>query len=387
MERCSDAKRKGFFWSVDEKFQQSFEEQEARSQVGNLQDNEGGKDGRSSKKKGKANVSVLQPALKRSVKMDSKGGPLPPPLTSTPLVPKSSAAFGSAQLLSSSFSPGSAQFNSHSILPPTLNSSTPQISASSASNSSILTAGSTNGTSVDTQSTSIPPLPPSLYIPIVVGPIPASHSSSSLATDPNNTNPLASTAIVLHESTLILNPEVFSHLTPEQVKELEGLGAQKALEILQGYIARFLKEQRLKKREGVRGRGRGRGTPKRGRGGGRTSDGTSTINESSSIDASANDKPTLGNSTLFTTTPLPLRDVQPQPTGETSNGSAQSVHPPVDVAEPISVDTKPPVPVPMADTSVMAVDDSADPIVIVDDSDSSEAPATKRRKLDVPSIS
>jgi forkhead box protein K len=376
MERCSDAKRKGFFWSVDEKFQQSFEEQEARSQVGNLQDNEGGKDGRSSKKKGKASVSILQPALKRSVKMDSKGGPLPPPLTSTPLVPKSSAAFGSAQLLSSSFPTGSAQFNTHSILPATLNSST------SASTSS---AGPTNGTSADTQSTSIPSLPPSLYIPIVVGPIPASHSSSSLATDLNNTNPLASTAIVLHESTLILNPEVFSHLTPEQVKELEGLGAQKALEILQGYIARFLKEQRLKKREGVRGRGRGRGAPKRGRGGGRTSDGTSTINESSSIDASANEKSTLGNSTLFTTTPLPLRDVQPQ--GNASNGSAQSVHPPVDVTEPTSVDTKPPVPVPMADTGVMAVDDSADPIVIVDDSDSSEAPATKRRKLDVPSVS
>ena len=51
---------------------------------------------------------------------------------------------------------------------------------------------------------------------------------------------------------------IFSHLTTEQLKELEGLGAQKALEILQGHIVRFLKEK-MRSEGGGRGRGRGRG--------------------------------------------------------------------------------------------------------------------------------
>src|SRR6266478_3510929 len=49
--------------------------------------------------------------------------------------------------------------------------------------------------------------------------------------------------ISLHNNTLYLNPDVFVHLTPNQVKGLEALGAQKALEILQEYIAAFLKEK------------------------------------------------------------------------------------------------------------------------------------------------
>jgi forkhead box protein K len=60
---------------------------------------------------------------------------------------------------------------------------------------------------------------------------------------------------VLHENQLILNPTIFSHLTPEQLRELEALGAQKALEILQGHIVRFLKE-RIKTEGRARGRGR-----------------------------------------------------------------------------------------------------------------------------------
>jgi len=62
-----------------------------------------------------------------------------------------------------------------------------------------------------------------------------------------------------------LNPTIFGHLTTEQLKGLETLGAQKALEILQGYIVRFLKERiktesgRGRGKGGARGRGRGRG--------------------------------------------------------------------------------------------------------------------------------
>lgn len=55
-------------------------------------------------------------------------------------------------------------------------------------------------------------------------------------------------------------------MTAEKLKELEGLGAQKALEILQGHLVQFLKE---KMRGEGGGRGRGRGRRGRGRGGGR----------------------------------------------------------------------------------------------------------------------
>ena len=340
MERCADAKRKGFFWSVDEKFEHTFQEQESRSHWSKSHDNEGGREGRPTRKKEKGGASILDPPLKRSVKSDMKA--LPPPLTSTPLAMKTSAPI------------------SHSLtqVPPV--KSAPQTHAySHTPSSSTAIAGPSNGP----PTTTIPPLPPSLFIPIVVGPIPASHPSSSLS---NGSNPLASTAIVLHDSTLILNPDVFSHLTPEQVKELEALGAQKALEILQGYIARFLKEQRLKKRDGGRVRGRGRGS-KAGRGSTRADGSLST----------GGDTAAQVKSGPFTMTPLPPRDIRPQPNGEMTNKLA-----PIDArgndTEPTCVETKPPVPVPVVGTAV----DTTEPIIVVDDSDSSEAPAAKRRKLD-----
>lgn len=86
MERCGGDRGKGFFWSIDEKDQQAFEEQEAKSkQSANAVT---GVEGVKGKKKEKG-ASILEPPLKRSVKGDLKGAPLPPPLTSTPLVPKS----------------------------------------------------------------------------------------------------------------------------------------------------------------------------------------------------------------------------------------------------------------------------------------------------------
>ena len=83
-----------------------------------------------------------------------------------------------------------------------------------------------------------------------------SSSPEASATDPK--------PIVLHQNTLILNPTIFAHLTPPQLRDLEALGAQKALEILQGYIVRYYKEKL--RAEGGRGRGRGRGRRARGAG-------------------------------------------------------------------------------------------------------------------------
>jgi len=54
----------------------------------------------------------------------------------------------------------------------------------------------------------------------------------------------SSPPISLQSDTIVLNPVIFSGLTSEQLKELEALGAKKAIEILQSYIVRFLKEKR-----------------------------------------------------------------------------------------------------------------------------------------------
>lgn len=109
---------------------------------------------------------------------------------------------------------------------------------------------------------------PNVVLPIIVAPLPESYDSSSaaaaLASSPAAAI-LSSPPMVVHEGTLILNPTVFSHLTPERLKELEQMGTQKALETLQGDVARFLK---AKMRPEGAGRGRGRGKAKA-RGGGR----------------------------------------------------------------------------------------------------------------------
>ena len=112
-------------------------------------------------------------------------------------------------------------------------------------------------------SSSMPQIPSNVSLPIVVAPLPESHpASASAAALVSSTSPasaiLTTPPIVLHAGTLILNPVIFSHLTAERLKELEGLGAQKALEILQGHIVRFLKEK-MRSEGGARGRGRGRG--------------------------------------------------------------------------------------------------------------------------------
>jgi forkhead box protein K len=353
-------------------------DQEARIQPGK------GLDGETGKPKKKSGVSVLEPPLKRSVKGDAKGGPLPPPLTSTPLAPRKFAPFGPATRplashesaspyapVAFSVKPGSVD----SLLPHSI-ASTGELAASAPTSMSTSTP---LGESPAVERGSIPSLPPSLFIPIVVGPIPPSHSSSSLPTD-SNPNPLASNAIVLHDSTLILNPEVFSHLTPAQVKELEALGAQKALEILQGYIARYLKEQRLKNRTNVRGRGRGRNTPRRGRGGSvKAGDGAPATGEGSPYPAPEG-KPTMVDSGPFTTVPLPPWDVQPRLNGDVA--TLRTTRSPARAVVPTTcVDAKSPDSVSVADPG-SAPCDLADAIIVVDDSDSSDSPAAKRRKLD-----
>jgi forkhead box protein K len=340
VERSAGERGKGFYWTVEADCERMFEEQEARAATSAAG---GGKDSKVGGRKGKS-AAALDPPFKRSVRGEPKGAPLPPPLTSTPLVFKPQQAAESASGTSvkvepsSTASPGPA--DSASVQPTSTpsTSTSPQIK-SGASHAEL----STSSPSVS----SIPLIPASVVLPIIVGPVPASHpsaaSSDVQSTSSAATSHLSTPPIVLHENQLILNPTIFSHLTPAQLRELEALGAQKALEILQGHIVRFLKE-RIKTEGRARGRSRGK----------RSSAGTQ---------AEKREKPPPSTE-LFTTTPLPTRSAPPPmdallPTPSPSGGSDAQAE----------ADTSPP-----------------SPIVIVDDDEPSDGPAPKRRRLDAEDV-
>jgi forkhead box protein K len=188
---------------------------------------------------------------------------------------------------------------------------------------------------------------------------------------------------------LYLDPSVFSHLTQEQLKELEALGAMKAIEILKGYIVNYFKAK--KKVEAGKARGRGRGRGKKGGGMGR---GGGVVGSS------------VGGP--FTNTPLPARGIhspglQDKDQYGKMNGASTSSE----------VDSKPPIPVPINSIPPMSSltrspvmgslpppivapipngngtggrGNVTSPILIVDDVDDDvekERPMAKRRRLDV----
>jgi hypothetical protein len=195
-------------------------------------------------------------------------------------------------------------------------------------------------------------LPASVCLPIIVGPVPPSHPSSS--------NPEQAQPIILHNNTLILSPTIFSHLSPEQLRELEALGAQKALEILQGHIVRYLKEKMT----------RGRGRTKRARGG-----------RGGTLGSRDTKAPTAGGP--FTTMPLPSRTSQlvTVPGFESAQTQAPVAHPPTAESVAVSVAEKPPVPVPI--TSSAPPPRSESPLIVVDVDSADEGPAMKKRRINV----
>ena len=323
-----------------------FEEQEARAASSAAA---GSKDAKVGGRKGKS-TAALEPPFKRSVRGEPKGAPLPPPLTSTPLVFKREAAPQPAQESASEPTvkvEPSQQITSIASPGPADSSSAQPTSSLSISTSPQLATGAIPAEHATTSSSvsSIPPIPASVILPIIVGPVPASHPSAA-PSDAQGTNSDATRPIVLHENQLILNPTIFSHLTPTQLRELEALGAQKALEILQNHIVRFLKE-RIK----TEGRARGRGRGKRTRG---------TAPGDTGAQAEKKEKP-LPSTGPFTTTPLPIR----------------SAPPPMDALLP--------TPSPSGGSDAQAEADASppSPIVVVDDDEPSDCPALKRRRLDI----
>jgi forkhead box protein K len=388
MERCAGERGKGFFWSVDEKFEHTLEakvkaaDAAASAPSGSTSIPAPNTNAKSTSKKRDKGASLLEPPLKRSVR-DVKGGPLPPPLTSTPLVMKSSSAPAPS---ATSYTHSSSSYNN---LPPTSEQTSPSPTATPSGSwpphPSTTPITQTSSAAGPNHPTSIIALPPDLRVPLVVGPAPPLPSSSATNTSTPDSDP-----IVLRAGVLYLDPSVFSHLTQEQLKELESLGAMKAIEILKGYIVNYFKAK--KKVEAGKARGRGRGRGKKGgmgRGGGAVS---------SSVGGP------------FTNTPLPARGIHHTPGLQDKdqytvmNGSA-----------PLEVDSKPPVPVPvnsvppmssLTQSPIMASlpppplaapipngngtagrRDVASPILVVDDIDDDaereERPVAKRRRLDV----
>ncbi|KAI6035487.1 hypothetical protein F5J12DRAFT_887274 [Pisolithus orientalis] len=389
MERSTGEHGKGFFWSVDEQFEHTFEEQEAKAQAqsraqlqsqaqaanqGQAPPTAGGKDGKKKK------VNALEPPLKRSVK--NSNGPLPPPLTSTPLPLPSRATTGAVTQpielggMTMSEGPKAEPVVSSGIGGPV--DKKPSTAAGTATDP-VAPAASISGAP-----SPLSALPASVCLPIVVGTVPSSNPSSS--TSSTEEPP----PIVLHNNSLVLSPLIFSSLTPDQLKALEEMGAQRALEVLQGHIVRYLKERmgRRKKRKAV-----GEKNNKKGE----------------------NKAEGAERSSPFTTTPLPPRGGQGPPKPQPPSTSALS--PPVPSSSsskgllatqpdfqiagtkrpasdssriketvPASVDSRPPVPVPIHSaylaTSGKCPERPASPIIIVDDEDAEDGRVAKKRRVD-----
>ncbi|KAK7060247.1 Pre-rRNA-processing protein fhl1 [Paramarasmius palmivorus] len=341
MERCGGDRGKGFFWSLDEVHLHTLEEQDARMEQ------EGGK----GKKKEKGGAALSEPPLKRSVK-DAKGAPLPPPLTSKPLVKAASKttpmtstvaaastsggdkATGTSQspaVTTGVFSyqqmgPNYAQTslsssNPYAVLtqgpwgmhgkyphhnpyiqhphppphphtqqnsPPVGASSLPQTSTSglaTAPSPPPITATTTPSTSTTTTTaaptvTSPPPIAASSPIPAqtktTTTAIPATQQSQTDVTPsipfalesvvvpiviglPPNADASATPSttkhppMVVYDSKIYLDPEVFNGLSKDMLNTLEKLGASKAIQFLTSHMTRVLKEReslaRKKKKE------------------------------------------------------------------------------------------------------------------------------------------
>ncbi|EST09160.1 Transcription factor, fork head [Kalmanozyma brasiliensis GHG001] len=88
---------------------------------------------------------------------------------------------------------------------------------------------------------------PAIRIPLIIGTPPS--SAAAAAADKPKAAPgtieslLETPPIVHHDGKLYLSPQVFGHLNAGQLAQIEGLGAQQALQVLQAYLVTHLKER------------------------------------------------------------------------------------------------------------------------------------------------
>lgn len=329
LERCAGERGKGFFWSNDPRFEHQFEDQEGR---GSANAASGAKDPSKAKVKGS---KILEPPLKRSVKGDPKT-PLPPPLTSTPLPAFSSSLSNQNPSTQRQATTITQSPVSEVKLSPSVKEEPMMVLESSPAQMNVASSPSRKHEDPNTASfqaatsaanAQMPTIPSDMdmRVPIIIG----STSPSSAPSDPlsgkASTFDLSSPPISLQRDTIILNPAIFSSLTPEQLKELESLGAKKAIEILQSYIVRFLKERI--KTEGAKAKGKKKkdkkkkDTSTKEEGTGNADQTNSAVAQPGSISMKSKAK-VDASSTPFTTAPLPLRkSIQPK----TATGTANTI--------------------------------------------------------------
>lgn len=200
--------------------------------------------------KTKRKGAPLEPALKRSIKGDTKGAPLPPPLTSSPLAFKTTATSKASSIPATNTELGNSVANqmhnstypSHVNQPAGYSGANPYASLAQTNWEMQSTSGSTAPTS---QAPASQPAVPDVNIPIVLGSIPPTHPDYAPG-HPNNS--AKEGYMVLHERKLILDPNVFGELTKEMLEQLEKMGAPTALSVLTGHMIRALKERRARER-------------------------------------------------------------------------------------------------------------------------------------------
>jgi hypothetical protein len=378
---------------VDENFAQTLEEQELKAQQAAAAAAQGLNVETKSKKKDKG--LLLEPPLKRSIKGDTKGAPLPPPLTSSPLVFKATSTAtpskeGQTNRLPSSTIPTTGVFpypshSRHSTTKQTgsqsagyseLSINGPNPHASSwASHVNVASTVPISGSSISipgetTVATHLPaatpvsanqPAVPDVTIPIVIGPIPPTHPDY-ISGCPNNS--AKEGYMVLHERKLILDPSVFGELTKEMLDQLEKMGAPTALQILTMHMIRVLKERRARER----GKDRAARKPK----------GNGPTRRAAVVTSGPLTKVPLDETRkAVESNPLDIERTgqtfaEPnEGTKDTSLSSSPSALP-----EPIlgSVDA------PLAPESVPA--DPGSPIIDIDGDSEDEGPAAKKRKVE-----
>ncbi|KAF9569374.1 hypothetical protein CPC08DRAFT_701870 [Agrocybe pediades] len=417
MERCGGDRGKGFFWSLDEIHSQSLEEQEQKAKQAAATVAQGAISGTAepvSKSRKKEKGAFLEPPLKRSVKGDLKGAPLPPPLTSsplqfktapTPIPPPPSTPNATVQSTVvpqpqvtkpiSTATTGVFAYPSHPQSMQTMNITRPGSSMTSTFQSKSLTG--TNPYAPLAQSnwamhakvvptgsaspsvnlnpqptptitsppiTSPPPAPPSqgavpdVVIPIILGPIPPTHPDYS----PDHPNNSAKEGyMILHERKLILDPVIFAELTKEMLEKLEAMGARGALQVLTEHMIRALKERRRergKERGGRRPRGAGRGGARKG---------------------------APATSTPFTNVPLEHKRKAPgaEPVNSSDDLKANTAEGNSAMKPPMANQIPAPEPVPLESRDdCPPPGDPGSPLIVVDDVSEDEGPAAKKRKLD-----
>jgi forkhead box protein K len=286
--KSSDERGKGFMWGIDPKAERGLQDQDTKARQAELGRQQGhtgpvAAPGPSAPKvQPPVKPAFTTEPLTKFVTVKEKNPTDRKPVLSK--MPKAPPVNGTA----------SAIYTVSSSHP---ESAPPPATASTASSSLLLDTPAAPSSS----SSGVPQLPSNVSLPIIVAPLPDSHpaASASAAALASSTSPasaiLTTPPIVLHAGTLILNPTIFSHLTEERLKELEGMGAQKALEILQGHIVRFLKEK-MRSEGGGRGRGRGRGRGGRVVNKGSRTEGSETkpiVKQEEQKDGSLGDKPSV----------------------------------------------------------------------------------------------